>query len=148
MAVQQGDKVVAGQVLFTDKRNPGVNFTSPGAGTVTAIHRGARRALQAVEIELDGSDNAEDFGAVAAGDIGGLSGEQVREKLIQSGQWTALRTRPYSKVPAVDAQAAAVFVTAVDTGTQACLSLLSAALSTTLLPVLTQRVSPVRTSTC
>ncbi len=115
MAVQQGDKVVVGQLLFTDKRNPGVNFTSPGAGTVAAIHRGARRALQAVEIELDGSDSAEDFGAVAAGDIAGLSADQVREKLIQSGQWTALRTRPYSKVPAVDAQAAAIFVTAVDT---------------------------------
>ena len=115
MAVQEGDKVVVGQLLFTDKRNPGVNFTSPGAGTVAAIHRGARRALQAVEIELDGSDSAEDFGAVAADDIGGLSAEQVREKLIQSGQWTAFRTRPYSKVPAVDAQAAAIFVTAVDT---------------------------------
>lgn len=113
MAVQQGDKVVAGQVLFTDKRNPGVNFTSPGAGTVTAIHRGARRALQAVEVELDGSDAAEDFGAVD--DIAGLSAEQVREKLIQSGQWTAFRTRPYSKVPAVDAEAAAIFVTAIDT---------------------------------
>ncbi|MGB0865018.1 MAG: Na(+)-translocating NADH-quinone reductase subunit A [Granulosicoccaceae bacterium] len=115
MAVQQGDKVVAGQLLFTDKRNPGVNFTSPGAGTVTAIHRGARRALQAVEIELDGSDSAEDFGAVAASDMAGLSAEQVREKLIQSGQWTALRTRPYSKVPAVDGEAAALFVTAIDT---------------------------------
>ena len=115
MAVQEGDIVSVGQLLFTDKRNPGVNFTSPGAGKVAAIHRGARRALQAVEIELDGSDNAENFGAVAADAIAGLSAEQVREKLIQSGQWTAFRTRPYSKVPAADASAAAVFVTAMDT---------------------------------
>lgn len=115
MAVQQGDKVVAGQLLFTDKRNPGVNFTSPGAGTVAAIHRGARRALQAVEVTLDGSDDAKDFGAVAADAIADLSAKQVREKLIESGQWTAFRTRPYSKVPAVDGQAAAIFVTAIDT---------------------------------
>ncbi len=115
MAVREGDKVVTGQVLFTDKRNPGVNFTSPGAGTVTGILRGARRVLQAVEVELDDSDAAEDFGAVADADIAGLSAERVREKLQQSGQWTAFRTRPYSKVPAVDAQAEAVFVTAMDT---------------------------------
>lgn len=113
MAVQEGDKVIVGQLLFTDKRNPGVNFTSPGAGTVKAIHRGARRALQAVEIELDGSDACENFGA--AENVADLSAEQVREKLIQSGMWTALRTRPYSKIPAVDAQAAAIFVTAIDT---------------------------------
>lgn len=115
MAVQEGDKVVTGQLLFTDKRNPGVNFTSPGAGIVTGILRGARRVLQAVEVELDGSDAAEDFGAVAADAIAGLSAEQVREKLLKSGQWTAFRTRPYSKVPAVDATAEAIFVTAMDT---------------------------------
>jgi Na+-transporting NADH:ubiquinone oxidoreductase subunit A len=35
--------------------------------------------------------------------------------LLQSGQWTALRTRPYSKVPAADSAAAAIFITAIDT---------------------------------
>ena len=40
---------------------------------------------------------------------------RIREQLVASGQWTALRTRPYSKVPAPDAEAAAIFVTAMDT---------------------------------
>jgi Na+-transporting NADH:ubiquinone oxidoreductase subunit A len=35
--------------------------------------------------------------------------------LIQSGLWTALRTRPYSKTPAVDAVPHSIFVTAIDT---------------------------------
>ena len=60
MAVQVGDRVKAGQVLFSDKKNPGVHFTSPGAGVVGAIHRGERRVLQSVVIELDG-DEAETF---------------------------------------------------------------------------------------
>src|SRR5690606_30488020 len=34
---------------------------------------------------------------------------------IRSGLWTALRTRPYSKVPAVDATPSSIFVTAIDT---------------------------------
>lgn len=110
MAVQQGDQVVAGQVLFTDKRNPGVQFTSPGSGTVSAIHRGARRALQSVVISLDGKDDVREFRAVDASDA-----DAVRALLIESGFWTGFRTRPYSKVPAVDAKPIAIFVTAVDT---------------------------------
>ncbi len=110
MAVQQGDRVIAGQVLFTDKRNPGVQFTAPGAGTVSAINRGARRVLQSVVINLDDSNEARSFDAVDPTD-----GDAVRALLIDSGLWTAMRSRPYSKVPAVDAQAAAIFVTAIDT---------------------------------
>ena len=60
MAVSEGDRVKLGQTLFVDKRNPRVQFTSPGAGEVIAINRGARRALQSVVIGLDG-DDAIDF---------------------------------------------------------------------------------------
>ena len=52
MMVSEGDTVKLGQILFTDKKNPGVNFTSPGAGVVKSINRGAKRALQSVVIEL------------------------------------------------------------------------------------------------
>ena len=34
MMVNEGDAVKLGQIMFTDKKNPGVNFTSPGAGTL------------------------------------------------------------------------------------------------------------------
>ena len=45
MRVKVGDEVRRGQVLFEDRKTEGVRFTSPGAGTVAAINRGARRAL-------------------------------------------------------------------------------------------------------
>ena len=38
----------------------------------------------------------------------------VQEILVASGQWTALRTRPFSKVPAVGSTPRAIFVTAMD----------------------------------
>jgi len=38
MLVAVGDRVKLGQPLFSDKQNPGVKFTSPGAGTVAAIY--------------------------------------------------------------------------------------------------------------
>ena len=54
MAVQVGDRVRTGQVLYHDKRNPGVPFTAPGTGEVIEINRGARRALQRVAPWLPG----------------------------------------------------------------------------------------------
>lgn len=114
MAVQVGDRVKLGDVLFSDKKNPGVHFTAPGAGVVAAIHRGEQRVLQSVVIDLDG-DEAVEFARYDAADLASLDGQRVRDNLQQSGLWAALRTRPYSKVPAVDAVPSSIFVTAIDT---------------------------------
>lgn len=115
MAVELGDKVKLGQLLFSDKRNPGVKFTAPGAGTISAIHRGARRVLQSVVITLDASEDGETFARYEADELLTLTAQQVRDNLIDSGLWIAFRTRPYSKVPAIDASPVAIFVNAMDT---------------------------------
>jgi Na+-transporting NADH:ubiquinone oxidoreductase subunit A len=101
-------------VLFTDKKTPGVRYTAPAAGVISAIHRGEKRVLQSVVIDVDG-DEQETFAQYAVDQLETLSGEQVRENLQQSGLWTALRTRPFSKVPALDAVPNSIFVTAIDT---------------------------------
>lgn len=114
MEVQVGDRVKLGQVLFSDKKTPGVMFTAPGAGVVSAVHRGEKRVLQSVVIDLDGTEEVT-FNQFGNAELEGLSDAQVRENLQQSGLWTALRTRPYSKVPAIDAVPNSIFVTAIDT---------------------------------
>ena len=114
MEVREGDRVKLGQLLFTDKKTEGVRYTSPAGGVVAAINRGARRVLQSVVIEVDG-DEAETFQSYSPDDINSLDASTIRQQLIDSGQWTALRTRPYSKVPAADGEASAIFVTAMDT---------------------------------
>lgn len=114
MAVQVGDRVKLGQELFSDKKNPGVIYTSPGAGTVAAINRGPRRVLQSVVIDLEG-DEEETFASYSAEELASLNRDKVQENLIRSGQWVALRTRPYSKVPAPDSVPNSIFVTAIDT---------------------------------
>lgn len=114
MAVQVGERVKLGQLLFSDKKNPGVHFTAPGAGVVSAIHRGEQRVLQSVVIDLEG-DEAIEFARYAAGQLASLEPQAVRDNLQQSGLWTALRTRPFSKVPAIDAVPNSIFVTAIDT---------------------------------
>lgn len=114
MQVQVGDRVKLGQPLFSDKKTPGVVFTAPAAGVVSAIHRGDKRVLQSVVIDIQG-DEQETFASYPAAQLGSLEAAQVRENLQASGLWTALRTRPYSKVPAVDATPSSIFVTAIDT---------------------------------
>lgn len=114
MEVQVGDKVKVGQVLFTDKKTEGVRYTSPAAGTVAAINRGAQRIFQSVVIDVEG-DDAETFASYDASQLSGLARQDVVDNLVNSGMWTAIRTRPYSKVPAIDAKPANIFVSAMDT---------------------------------
>jgi Na+-transporting NADH:ubiquinone oxidoreductase subunit A len=114
MAVQVGDSVKLGQLLFEDKKTPGVRFTSPGCGKVAAVNRGAKRKFESMVIELEGEEE-ETFPSFGTAELGGLERSQVQEILIQSGMWTVLRTRPYSKVPAPDSAPHSIFVSAMDT---------------------------------
>ncbi|EPF3216751.1 Na(+)-translocating NADH-quinone reductase subunit A [Enterobacter hormaechei] len=114
MLVQEGDRVIKGQALFEDKKNPGVMFTAPASGTVAAIHRGERRVLQSVVIQIEGDEKRE-FARFDAADLATLSHDAVQTQLLESGLWTALRTRPYSKTPVPGTMPAAIFVTAIDT---------------------------------
>ena len=114
MLVEEGEQVKLGQILFTDKKTPGVNFTSPGAGTIKAINRGAKRVLQSVVIELDGDDEV-NFQRYDQLQLAALSSDDVKANLLESGLWTALRTRPYSRSPNPETSPHAIFVTAMDT---------------------------------
>lgn len=113
MQVQVGDRVKLGQVLFSDKKTPGVNYTAPAAGVVSAIHRGEQRVLQSVVIDVEGDEQLT-FASYPVERLGALEDGQVRDNLQSSGLWTAFRTRPFSKVPAIDATPASIFVTAID----------------------------------
>ena len=89
-------------------------FTAPASGTVVAIHRGERRVLQSVVIQIEGDEKRE-FARFDAADLATLSHDVVQTQLLESGLWTALRTRPYSKTPVPGTVPAAIFVTAIDT---------------------------------
>lgn len=114
MLVEVGQKVKLGQALFTDKKIPGVQFTAPGAGIIKAINRGAKRVLQSVIIELDGEDEVT-FDSYTQTQLAKLSRDDVKNNLLNSGLWTALRTRPYSKSPDPKTNPHSIFVTAIDT---------------------------------
>ena len=116
--VKAGDRVLRGTPVCEDRRAPGVRLTAPAAGTIVAVHRGERRALQSIVIAVDPADGPAmqvAFAAHAGAGGAALDDAAVRALLLESGLWTAFRTRPYSRVPPADAVPAAIFVTAMDT---------------------------------
>lgn len=120
MHVSVGDHVRRGQLLFEDKKRSGVRFTASGSGQVSAIHRGDRRRFLSLVIELgrderEGRGDAVAFGAFSGRHPSGLDGDAVRELLVESGLWTALRARPFSRVADPETRPNSIFVTAIDT---------------------------------
>ena len=114
MEVKVGDSVSKGQLLFTDKKNLGVKFTSPSSGTVVEINRGEKRVFQSLVIDIDGDEKIT-FPSYDADKLDSLSRQQVVDNLVDSGQWVSFKTRPYSKIPAIDSAPASIFVNAMDT---------------------------------
>jgi Na+-transporting NADH:ubiquinone oxidoreductase subunit A len=120
MHVQEGDSVRLGQVLFEDKKDPTIRYTSPGSGTVAAIHRGAKRTLISVVIRLDTRDRGDgedgvSFASFTGRHPSGLDRAEVRALLLESGLWTSLRGRPFGRVASPAATPRSIFVTALDT---------------------------------
>lgn len=107
--VEVGDQVVRGQPLFVDRKRPAITFTAPVSGTVADIARGARRMLDALVLRV-GDAPPRRFDGVDPADPTAL-----RRLLLESGLWTAFRTRPFERLPDPDATPAAIFVTAIDT---------------------------------
>ncbi len=113
MLVAQGDSVKKGQALFEDKKNPGVVICSPVSGVVDSIERGERRRLLSVIIKPEG-DEAVRFEPMSPESVREIDPEQARKRLVETGLWAALRTRPFSKIPAIDSKPFAIFVNLMD----------------------------------
>lgn len=120
MHVEVGAVVDRGQLVFEDKKTPGVRYTAPVAGTVVAINRGERRAFQSLVIRLSdeerqGQGRQVTFASYTGGPVPALGSDQVRDLLLESGLWTTLRARPFSKVADPTVRPRSIFVTAMDT---------------------------------
>ncbi|GAB4339422.1 MAG: Na(+)-translocating NADH-quinone reductase subunit A [Calditrichia bacterium] len=114
LAVQVGDTVKKGQVVFTDKKLPLVKYTAPASGKVVEINRGEKRRFLSLVIEVSGDDEVT-FPSFAAKELPGLSRKKVVEELLESGMWPVIRQRPFNKVANPEGQPHSIFVNAMDT---------------------------------
>lgn len=112
LAVKEGDKVLAGDPLFVDKFRPEVNFVSPVSGTVSAINRGARRALLSIVVTPDQEIEYKKF---EAGNLDSLSREQVVSTMLAAGVWPFVKQRPYDIIANPEDKPKAIHISAFDT---------------------------------
>lgn len=115
MLVNVGDEVKLGQPLFNCKKTEGVIYTSPAGGKVVEINRGEKRTFQTIVIEVAPQEASVNFSHYKNKEVEGLSTDDVKSLMIESGLWTCLRTRPFSKTPEVNTLPHSIFITAIDT---------------------------------
>lgn len=113
MRTREGDHVRKGEPLFEDRSLTGVLFTAPASGTVRAVHRGPKRVFQSLVIDVD-EQRVEPVRFEHFRPDADRTRESVRALLLESGLWTAMRTRPFSRTPDPSTQPHSLFVTAVD----------------------------------
>ena len=110
VVVKEQESVKAGDALFVDKNHPEVKFVSPVSGKVTLVERGARRKVLSVRVAAEGSEVV-DFGKKS---VASLTGEQVKEALLEAGLFAFFKQRPYDVVPSPEVAPRAIFVSAFD----------------------------------
>ena len=95
VVVKEQEYVMAGGPLFIDKNHPELKFVSPVSGVVTSIERGARRKVLNIVVEAAQEQDYEEFGKM---NPAAMSGEQVKEALLNTGMFAFFRQRPYDVI--------------------------------------------------
>lgn len=106
----EGTSVKAGQAVLCDRRRAEILLTAPFSGKVSAIHRGPRRSLVSFQLSIDGREDAISFDIPSV-----LDSNSIKELMLKSGLWPALRTRPFGYIPNPDESPKALLITAIDT---------------------------------
>lgn len=112
LTVKVGDAVKVGSSLFFDKNNPDVIFTSPVSGTISEINRGERRKI--LEVIIDAVQK-QDFIEFEKGNPADFTTEKVKENILKSGLWPALKQRPFDIIANPADTPKAIFISAFDT---------------------------------
>ncbi|MBQ9878174.1 MAG: Na(+)-translocating NADH-quinone reductase subunit A [Bacteroidales bacterium] len=112
LLVKEGDRVLAGSPVVSDKNHPELLLTAPSSGTVSDIVRGERRKLLAIVIEPDGLDGKAEF---PKRDPSSLNDSLVREALLESGLWPFLVQRPYGTIADPSVTPKAIFISMFST---------------------------------
>ena len=95
LKVAKDDWVALGSPLFEDKRNPNIQFLSPGGGRVADIRFGPRRVIQEIIIQLEDTEKKIEFRRYSQDDVDKMSREQLAQAIIAGGLWSLIKELPF-----------------------------------------------------
>ncbi|MDO5659178.1 MAG: Na(+)-translocating NADH-quinone reductase subunit A [Paracoccus sp. (in: a-proteobacteria)] len=107
--VQEGDVVAHGAPILRSRRHPEMVITAPMAGRIARLDLGPGRVLSQVLMFRDEGAGRHEY------DRGEETPEALRSLMLETGLWTAFRSRPFGRFPLPGEQPSAIFVMAHDT---------------------------------
>mgnify|MGYP001031133391 FL=1 len=112
VVVEEGDQVLAGDLLFYDKKRPELKFVSPVSGKVVGVQRGLRRSIKEIVVEFDGDIK---YKQLNPPDFNKCKREDLVEFLLDAGAWPFIRQRPYNEVADKTSVPKNIFISTFDT---------------------------------
>ena len=110
LKIKEGGRVQIGSVIFEDKRNPAVQFLSPGGGTVTEIAFGPRRVIKKVVIQLDGEEERVSFASHTDSQLADASRTSLVDAILNGGLWCLFRELPFGDIPDPETEPPSIIV--------------------------------------
>lgn len=110
MTVAEGDEVLAGDVLFFNKKTPEIKYCSPVSGVVKEIKRGAKRSIIEVIIQADAQNSFKEIPKVNLS----ASREDLISWLAENGCIPFFKQRPYGIVVDVNDIPRDIFISGFD----------------------------------
>lgn len=111
LLAKEGDEVLAGSILFYDKNNEAVKFSSPVSGEVIEILRGDKRMILSIKILADKEIK---YATFRKANPVNLSREEIIELLLNSGVWPFIRQRPFGIIANPEESPKSIFISAFD----------------------------------
>jgi Na+-transporting NADH:ubiquinone oxidoreductase subunit A len=112
LTVEVGSEVMAGDVLFFDKKRPEVMYVSPVSGEVVEVNRADKRAISEVIILADKKIKYKKF---KTPELSKASRDELVGFMASTGLWTLINERPFDVVPSMEAIPANIFISTFDT---------------------------------
>jgi len=110
--LKEGDRVLAGDILFHSKANELVKFGSPVSGKILEIRRGEKRSILEIKIKADEVDSYKEFGIK---DPMKMSVDEVKSHLSNSGCFPCFMQRPYAVIADPNDAPIAIFISGFST---------------------------------
>lgn len=101
-AVDVGDAVQIGSVLFTDKKRPELQFLSPGGGKVVAVNYGPRRVIREIVIELAAREKTKKFPSFSTAELNKAKKDKIARVLMAGGVWPFIKALPLREIASPD----------------------------------------------
>ena len=98
LLVKEGDSVKIGSALFQSKSNPEVMWPSLGAGTISQVNYGNRRAVENIIIDIAENEEFEIARTYRPAEISTLDRNEVIKHLLKGNLFPFIRQRPFNRV--------------------------------------------------